>query len=839
MSIGDDAEQSLDRAVEAPPKTDVLAPGESKATQEGAAELAGDRKRFLENSVGKAVSSSTEYFVKYLGGVGLSIYDGAKKIVGALSGERPKVSLPEARDTGTAVTAGEDLERAPLVAADMIFKIPVERIVGEYTGEAINRDVEPSSVTPAKGSRLKDVARDHLGPGASDEEINKHVREIARVNDIKNPNQRLDGTALSLPGHTKNGSFVSKDGDGNKRTVWPDGTVSVDHTDGTRYVRSPEEGGGYTENHYGRKPQDNYVVECTADGKYRVAECSPDGEIVITEFREPGENELDARVEKAKMRDLAEAKIEDPVARAQFQADLAKFDARQTELGQQYEKQGMSPEEAEKKANEEIAKTYREIRRLIEAPGNPDLPMIKEKHRILMAGQVLHQAAHPEDVSQGSYGTCNVTTIESRLYVKNPSEAAKLVTDVATTGKYTTKGDPPRSEPVTVDFTKPPERMASLKPHGDSARPHVPGENHRSYASQIFQVTAVNIHYEKANAKDGTDIRYEQRKPGPDKGADPDNGERLLNYKENDPKTGKPPAEVPGPDGKPARAPDLHPRQLVDVANEISPEPREGDQPVPVRIGIDAHPELMQEYLEVTNRQAALQLLIAGIGDGAPLNLNDPEVLKRTPQAINNKEGLDETKKQELLKTVDELERFNAYYNSGGIAEVTSEEQLHRALARLKADGRFPVQVGVHTGAEPFRGDAGDTSAGGGPHVVTITDYGAGPPARVKIDNQWSSSADRVVSVSELYKVMQFREVAGEIGGLINRSDQQPKTITDQELADGIVESAEKLHNIQNVSREEKDGLRAQMWELRDKLPPEEQQKVNDRITAMLAAGQP
>lgn len=79
---------------------------------------------------------------------------------------------------------------------------------------------------------------------------------------------------------------------------------------------------------------------------------------------------------------------------------------------------------------------------------------------------------------------------------------------------------------------------------------------------------------------------------------------------------------------------------------------------------------------------------------------------------------------------------------------IDSQEKLDTKLAELKKDNKLPTAVWVHTSAEPFWTDSGGGSAGGaggdkgGGHYVTVTDYDAGPPAKVAIDNQWGKSAD-------------------------------------------------------------------------------------------------
>src|SRR4030095_6325751 len=90
----EDSELLLDRSTDASAKTDVIAPEEVKSLQEGATEQAGQRLQFLKESYRRSNSNSTEFVfavIDKLGQASLSIYDGAKRIVGALTGEMPKV----------------------------------------------------------------------------------------------------------------------------------------------------------------------------------------------------------------------------------------------------------------------------------------------------------------------------------------------------------------------------------------------------------------------------------------------------------------------------------------------------------------------------------------------------------------------------------------------------------------------------------------------------------------------------------------------------------------------------------------------------------------------------
>lgn len=721
---------------------------------------------------------------------------------------------------------------------------PLPVVAPNEMGEVIHRDVPPAISSGGKGDSLEKVAKDHLGPGATDEEVKAHVKEIARINGIKDVNKPIDGSPMVLPGHTKDGGFVTEDAQGNKRTIWHDGVVRIENTDGSGYVRKPGADGSYSEHHWGKNPQDNYELRKTADGKYEVADAGKDN------FKPVADG--DPRGEMAKLKDLADQKIKDPAERAQFEADMNKFASRQQELKERFEKQGMSPEEASKRAADEVGKTYKQVEKLLTAPDNPKLPHIKEKDRIQLAEQVMHQAATPTDVSQGSYNTCNVTVIESQSYSKNPSEAARLVTDIVTEGKYTSNGNPPTTVEVGKDINP-----DSLKRHGDSNNPYVPGENNRSFASQIYEVTAVNVHYAKENAKTNPpgQIRYEQRDPGPDSGPNGDNGERLYDYSKKDPKTGKVPAEVML-DKEPVRSPDLTPQEIANLSRDLN-APDKGDGPV--RIDIDPVAAQNQKIHETENKILALQMQSKGLGDGQPINLDDPAAVKSAREKIDGS-SLDQAEKDKMKAQLDKLEKEHAFISKDGIAYVKDEKQLNEALAKLKAEGRLPIIVGVHTGTEPFSTDANEAGARGGRHVVTITDYNPGPPATVSIDNQWDKSADHgKLETSQLFKSMQHRDSGHRIAELQKQVDDNRRNgkidytketellfekhgagkINDQELIDGISKTFEDVMKAKKegkITDEQFQNMMERMRELRSQLPKEQQDALNNRLKVIKEA---
>lgn len=525
-----------------------------------------------------------------------------------------------------------------------------------YRGEVINRDVPPETHTVTSNDSLESIARDHLGPGASQEDIAKHVRELERVNHLRPKQPLREGTELTMPGHTADGGYVTKDAAGRTHTRWADNTERVEGSDGTGYVRKTADDGSYTEHHWGRNPQQNYELTKTADVRYLVAD-------------RPGEqphearDANDVRVAHARLNDVMESRITDPAERARFQANMEAFEQRARE-------RNMPPEE--------VAKTYQQLETLLQHEGNR--PTTEAQRRVI-AAQVIDQAAHPTTVDQGDHSTCNVTTVESRLYTRNPSEAARLVTEVSTTGRFTARDG-------TV-VRVPPD---SLRPDHQAVH-HPPPEGERSHASQIFQVTALNMYYQ-TEPYTYTDSRgrqhtvppggmsYEQDRQRP--GHPEDAGERLIDT------TARPPRTV-------GRSPDITDDGIVRVNNRLTGE-----------TGTDT--------------------VISHSG--------------------------------------------NCYGDSSRVSTVQNEQQLNDRIAQAVRDGKLPVIVRVETSNQPWLRDSGNGSAGGsgGAHVITITGYEAGPPARVQVDNQWGESTDyqgrNTLSVHDLYLSMRPADNAGQIAEL-------------------------------------------------------------------------
>ncbi len=247
--------------------------------------------------------------------------------------------------------------------------------------------------------------------------------------------------------------------------------------------------------------------------------------------------------------DLA-SKVPDEAARERIRQNMESFEQRSASMTPP-----LSPEE--------VAKTYREVTRLLEARDNPDMPSITAADRVVLAEQITYHAARPETIDQGAHATCSVATLENRMFSRNPSAAAELIRQVATEGQYVTHGEPPRTVEMSID-------SLTRHPGGEESR-NPPQDGQRSYASQIFQVTAVNVHYQsnelRTRDSEGNEtvyppgtVEYVQRDPLAG-GRPPTTGELLVDRRTGDPIQDR---------GANIDSPNLNDDPQVDIYNEIA-----------------------------------------------------------------------------------------------------------------------------------------------------------------------------------------------------------------------------------------------------------------------------
>lgn len=213
---------------------------------------------------------------------------------------------------------------------------------------------------------------------------------------------------------------------------------------------------------------------------------------------------------RAELKRLAADKIQNPNERVQFLKDLDQFETN-------FDKR--STKSATEKLRE-MANTYTQLSRLLSADSDilTKYPQCQLKEgetpwRVRVAEQIIHQAAEPFTISQGKMAVCAAASLEVREYYREPAAAARLVTDVLLTGNHeATAGG------TKIDLTKCPDNLipdpfakqftVEKEVKGKEILVwDVPYLDARSFASQLFEVTAINL------ALQPRGFRYEQPVP--------------------------------------------------------------------------------------------------------------------------------------------------------------------------------------------------------------------------------------------------------------------------------------------------------------------------------------
>src|SRR5262249_43670256 len=95
-------------------------------------------------------------------------------------------------------------ELGPKLAESERRLFPVDSNGRDYHGEGLSRNVTPGTHEVAKGESLKQIAKDHLGPDATEDDVKKYTTEIEKINHL-DQGQVQEGQMLNLPGHTNGG----------------------------------------------------------------------------------------------------------------------------------------------------------------------------------------------------------------------------------------------------------------------------------------------------------------------------------------------------------------------------------------------------------------------------------------------------------------------------------------------------------------------------------------------------------------------------------------------------------------------------------------------------------
>lgn len=417
------------------------------------------------------------------------------------------------------------------------------------------------------GEDLSAVAQRKLGENASPEQRDAFKKAVEGINGLKPGENLARGRELKLPGVNENGDFVHTENgiqrlwspaDGRTETRTPDGTKTTNFTDGaTRieqangdvlevrgdkttlskpdgtwiesgpdgeitstkdhirierdkdgrlkrvdappmtesYMKADDGQGGSVELGRGMKPEENFALVQRKDGQTEVFDKGPDGKERVSRFMDNPTVEA----ERKGVMERAEKRFSDPAELARFKADMVRFEQRASDR---------------KLEPTKVADTYKAIGQMLD--GGPDAK-ISQDDRNLLAQQVMSHAANPTSVDQGFHDTCALASLESNIYTKDPDRAARLISEVSLTGQFKT------SDGKTI---KVPD--GSLKPDHE-AEVRKPSDGDRDFASQIFQVTAVNSLWQTQSWLPGW--TYEQdRVKASDRQADKGERTRLFGF---------------------------------------------------------------------------------------------------------------------------------------------------------------------------------------------------------------------------------------------------------------------------------------------------------------------
>lgn len=475
-------------------------------------------------------------------------------------------------------------------------------------------------------------------------------------------------------------------------------------------------------------------------------------------------------------------------------------------------------------SQEEIIKTYREVGKLLEAKDNPEVPITAEQRRAL-ARQVLQHAADPTSIDQGQHNTCNVATLEMRNYWRNPSEAARIVADVATTGRYVSRN----GTTVVVDDQ-------SLVPR-NGAESLRKTDGVRDFAGQIFQVAAVNLYYQKENPN----VRYEQRAPQPGR-TPPDSGERLMDYSTNPPtEVGRPNLlfRTLGAEDAGTRQPDLTTDRLRLIGNEISGE-KSGDWLLDY--GNVRSPRELQERLEAAKRDGNMPLVVmvhtgnqpffADSGNGAAggsggwhvVNITDYTPGNPPKVAIDNQWGSD----RDRLSAPKQISSDMLYFsmsdprNSTRAREMmlragemqkegVMDERFHlEALRRMHLSGNYTDNIYHHL----FRASIRNFDSA----------YYRGNPPLPFSNDTWNLRMQAVAAMPLQSQIEMFNQMRSS------------GSISKETFSSVVVDIYGRSQNQSNSERNNRFHIAAQMREIIQSLPPGEQMAFRQEM--LRAVGQ-
>ncbi len=224
--------------------------------------------------------------------------------------------------------------------------------------------------------------------------------------------------------------------------------------------------------------------------------------------------------------------------------------------------------------------TVKQITRLLDATG--ETPMTS-RERAKIAEQLAWHVANPEKDAQGQHPTCSVTDIRISLERETPSQFARLIADIGTTGKF-----------VTVDGTTITPSPDSLK-SGKEEQDFPPKGSSRTLVGKISDVTLSNICWArkstdaKGQAVPKGNMYYAEVRPT---GRD-DSGSRVYRWRQQ--------ADGSWHSEEQSRSPGLFANDIVDIYRQITGKAEDN------RFIVNGDHNIHGASIAVVNSQADLQ----------------------------------------------------------------------------------------------------------------------------------------------------------------------------------------------------------------------------------------
>lgn len=223
-------------------------------------------------------------------------------------------------------------------------------------------------------------------------------------------------------------------------------------------------------------PDFRFDLKRSQDGTLSLIEGGKDKGFPDIAKEGPGRAILEQREQ---LLELVEERIDNPILKAKFLADMIRFENRASERNL---------------SSEKVSGTYRAVSRLLQPDTGGNATKLGADDRLVLAEQLMGNLANPFSISQGNHGTCVLKSLEVGYSIKHPDVISKLVADVAVDGKYVTANG---VEVEVPDSTLKREGVARLNP---------PPEGERSYVGQIVDSTLINASFKI----DGEPYRLEQ-----------------------------------------------------------------------------------------------------------------------------------------------------------------------------------------------------------------------------------------------------------------------------------------------------------------------------------------